>query len=541
MHSHRPTVHSPGGWNSGRPGQRTDRWAGTRPLADRLETAPREGCAPAVIREGCGVDALLEPKRRIRDARRSHAGRRSPGASPQPVHQARAVHRASPHVRTRLACARRTCSRRGGPEGVLRALRARYGVGGALVDELVPDRGRGAPGLGGQPGGGGDGHRLQRRATPASRRRAWSTTTTACRSRASIRATARCRWARRSSGGEPVRLLLEAAANPTVLHGFEPTMLGDVLTAGDQPLYRFGSDLAGGAGRERVASDLRHRGAVGADARARPARSAPARDPARPGVRAGRPRPARRRRHRRRRPRRAGRGARPARPHASAHRLSAAGHAHIDSAWLWPLRETVRKASRTFANVTDLAERVPRAGLRLLAGPAVRLGQGAPAAHLGAHQEGRAQRATGRRSARCGWSRTPTCPAARRWPGRSLTASGSSVRNWAWRPRRSGCPTPSATPPPSPSWPSWPGCDWFLTQKMSWNQTNKMPHHTFWWEGIDGTRVFTHFPPVDTYNAQFHAAELAHAVAQLRREGPGDPLAGAVRLRRRRAAARPAR
>src|SRR5207342_568076 len=45
----------------------------------------------------------------------------------------------------------------------------------------------------------------------------------------------------------------------------------------------------------------------------------------------------------------------------------------------------------------------------------------------------------------------------------------------------------------------------------SWNQTNKMPHHTFWWEGIDGTRVFTHFPPVDTYNANFHASQLAHA------------------------------
>src|SRR5438067_48528 len=28
--------------------------------------------------------------------------------------------------------------------------------------------------------------------------------------------------------------------------------------------------------------------------------------------------------------------------HASAHRISATGHAHIDSAWLWPLRETVR-------------------------------------------------------------------------------------------------------------------------------------------------------------------------------------------------------
>ncbi len=39
------------------------------------------------------------------------------------------------------------------------------------------------------------------------------------------------------------------------------------------------------------------------------------------------------------------------------------------------------------------------------------------------------------------------------------------------------------------------GARWFLTQKLSWNQANRLPHHTFWWEGIDGTRVFTHFPP----------------------------------------------
>ena len=31
----------------------------------------------------------------------------------------------------------------------------------------------------------------------------------------------------------------------------------------------------------------------------------------------------------------------------------------------------------------------------------------------------------------------------------------------------------------------------FVTQKLSWNQTNRFPHHTFWWEGIDGTRVLT--------------------------------------------------
>src|SRR5699024_10869740 len=44
---------------------------------------------------------------------------------------------------------------------------------------------------------------------------------------------------------------------------------------------------------------------------------------------------------------------------ASAHRMSAVGHAHIDSAWLWPLRETRRKVARTVSNVLDLMDQDP--------------------------------------------------------------------------------------------------------------------------------------------------------------------------------------
>jgi alpha-mannosidase len=62
---------------------------------------------------------------------------------------------------------------------------------------------------------------------------------------------------------------------------------------------------------------------------------------------------------------------------------------------------------------------------------------------------------------------------------------------------------------------------WFLTQKISWNQTNKFPHHTFWWEGIDGTRIFTHFPPADTYNGTLVASELAHAARNYQEKGIG--------------------
>ncbi|MDI6784476.1 MAG: glycoside hydrolase family 38 C-terminal domain-containing protein, partial [bacterium] len=45
------------------------------------------------------------------------------------------------------------------------------------------------------------------------------------------------------------------------------------------------------------------------------------------------------------------------------------------------------------------------------------------------------------------------------------------------------------------------GVDYFMTQKMSWNIINRIPHHTFFWQGIDGSRVLTHMPPEETYNS----------------------------------------
>src|SRR5260370_33649513 len=56
------------------------------------------------------------------------------------------------------------------------------------------------------------------------------------------------------------------------------------------------------------------------------------------------------------------------------------------------------------------------------------------------------------------------------------------------------------------------GCDFFPPQKLSWNDTNKPEHHTFIWEGIDGTRIFTHFPPADTYNGSFKPEEVTQSI-----------------------------
>ncbi len=43
--------------------------------------------------------------------------------------------------------------------------------------------------------------------------------------------------------------------------------------------------------------------------------------------------------------------------------------------------------------------------------------------------------------------------------------------------------------------------DYFMTIKLSWNEHNQFPHHTFIWEGIDGSKVLVHMPPEGNYNS----------------------------------------
>ncbi|GAA5949430.1 hypothetical protein JCM3765_003406 [Sporobolomyces pararoseus] len=45
------------------------------------------------------------------------------------------------------------------------------------------------------------------------------------------------------------------------------------------------------------------------------------------------------------------------------------------------------------------------------------------------------------------------------------------------------------------------GCDYFFTQKISWNQFNDFPLTSFRWKGQDGTQIVCHFCPQNTYTA----------------------------------------
>ncbi|MDR2933347.1 MAG: glycosyl hydrolase-related protein, partial [Oscillospiraceae bacterium] len=54
------------------------------------------------------------------------------------------------------------------------------------------------------------------------------------------------------------------------------------------------------------------------------------------------------------------------------------------------------------------------------------------------------------------------------------------------------------------------GLPYFMTTKISWNEFNKIPYDTFMWEGIDGTKVLTHFIPTRDYSGDTGAAHASH-------------------------------
>jgi alpha-mannosidase len=59
------------------------------------------------------------------------------------------------------------------------------------------------------------------------------------------------------------------------------------------------------------------------------------------------------------------------------------------------------------------------------------------------------------------------------------------------------------------------GIDTFITNKMSWCETNRFPNVTFLWRGLDGTEVLSHLTPGHNYNSAIEPREFMHGVQVL--------------------------
>ncbi len=200
---------------------------------------------------------------------------------------------------------------------------------------------------------------------------------------------------------------------------------------------------------------------------------------------------------------------------STVHNLSAVGHAHIDTAWLWPLRETIRKCARTFSTALDYMEKYPNYVFACSQAQqyawmkayypdiwkrikdAVRRGQWEPVGSMWIETDC---------NLASGESLVRQILHGKRFFQEELDYETKDV----WIPDVFGYAASL------PQIMHKTGTDYFLTQKISWNQFNKFPHHTFLWEGIDGTSIFTHFPPADTYNADTGPKELMKNVQNFR-------------------------
>ncbi len=190
-----------------------------------------------------------------------------------------------------------------------------------------------------------------------------------------------------------------------------------------------------------------------------------------------------------------------------AHELAAIGHAHIDTAWLWPLAESYRKTVRTFSSQTRymddypeyrfacsqaqqyawIKERNPDLWERIVA--KVRTGQFVPVG--GSWVE-------------------PDCNIP---SGESLLRQLVHGQRWfedelGVRCREFWSPDAFGYCNQLPQLLRLAGLTRFLTQKLSWNRFNRPDHHTFVWQGLDGSEVLGHYPPADTYSSDATVPDL---------------------------------
>jgi len=203
------------------------------------------------------------------------------------------------------------------------------------------------------------------------------------------------------------------------------------------------------------------------------------------------------------------------RPSRSQHTVTAVGHAHIDTAWEWPLREARRKCARSFSNQLALMEEYPDY-VFACSQPAQYAWMKETYPDL--YERIRAKVASGQwEPVGAMWVEADcNLPSGESLVRQLLLGQRFFLAEFGHAAKELWLPDVFGYPGSLPQLIAEAGCDYFLTQKLSWNELNKPAHHTFMWEGIDGTRIFTHFPPADTYNGTFDVREVVHSAAEFK-------------------------
>jgi len=195
------------------------------------------------------------------------------------------------------------------------------------------------------------------------------------------------------------------------------------------------------------------------------------------------------------------------------------GNSHIDAAWLWPWTETVDVVHRTFGTALLLMNEVP--GYTYTQSTAAYndwMAQKYPSLNNQIKQriqEGRWEVAGGMwvepdLNMPDGESLVRQLLVGKRW---FKQAYGVDVRV-GWNPDSFGYTWQL------PQIYKKSGIDYFVTQKMAWNDTNQLPLKLFWWQSPDGSKVLAYFPR-DYANTNLSPVRLSEDLAAARERAPG--------------------
>lgn len=174
-------------------------------------------------------------------------------------------------------------------------------------------------------------------------------------------------------------------------------------------------------------------------------------------------------------------------------RLWVAGHSHMDTAWLWPTSESIRKCARTYANALSLMELDPK--YRFLQSSTLHIEwmkEYYPSifAEIKRRVEEGRYEANGGVYVECDCNLTSGELMIRQFlKGQCFTRENFGyTADCFWLPDTFGYNANM------PQIMRGCGIHYFLTTKLRWSELNQFPFSSFLWRGIDGTEVLTHFP-----------------------------------------------
>ena len=168
------------------------------------------------------------------------------------------------------------------------------------------------------------------------------------------------------------------------------------------------------------------------------------------------------------------------------------GHTHIDVAWLWTTRVTRDKAVRSFSTALELMKKYPE---YIFMSSQPQLYQYVKEDAPEIFEEIKKKVKDGRWEAEGGMFLEPDCnlPSGESLIRQFFVGKKFFQNEFDYNSRILWLPDVFGYSAALPQIMKKCGIDYFMTTKISWNEINKMPYDTFYWRGIDGTKILSYF------------------------------------------------